>query len=157
MNQKQLREYLKIVAANGYGNKESESEWEPNPDGSTTIKHKKGNWSMNDNFFGGEPYGGREVVFFQEKPVWIMVYYGEVASKVEDVGNVYSLLQEALLNPDPKTPVRGPKVFEKNGMKYEAEWNGNILQFKGNERILQHNEEVYAAQFIGGLVDKRKE
>lgn len=38
---------------------------------------------MNDNFFGGEPYGGREVVFYEEKPVWMMVYYGWVAEGIE--------------------------------------------------------------------------
>ncbi len=35
-------------------------------------------WAFHDNYFGGEPYGGRSVAFHQGKPVWIAVYYGWV-------------------------------------------------------------------------------
>jgi hypothetical protein len=31
-------------------------------DGSHTIIFREGDWSMHDNFFGGEPYGGRQVI-----------------------------------------------------------------------------------------------
>lgn len=30
--------------------------------GSTTIRFEKGSYKYYDNYFGGEPYGGREVV-----------------------------------------------------------------------------------------------
>ncbi|MBI4009168.1 hypothetical protein HY357_02965 [Candidatus Roizmanbacteria bacterium] len=46
--------------------------------GSTTIWYKRGNWKMHDNFFGGEPYGGRSVIYYKNKPVHITVYYGNV-------------------------------------------------------------------------------
>lgn len=71
----ELRKFL--IAANkaGYvtGN---ERQWTKEKNRSTTIKFKLGKWSMDDNFFGGEPYGGRAVVFYNGKPFWIMVYYG---------------------------------------------------------------------------------
>ena len=47
-------------------------------DGSTSLIFEKGDWKYHDNYFGGEPYGGREVVFFKNKPVYIMVYYGQI-------------------------------------------------------------------------------
>ena len=51
-----------------------EKQWIKELDGSTTIPFKKGEWHSQDNFFGGEPYGGRIVVFYKNKPYWIMVY-----------------------------------------------------------------------------------
>jgi hypothetical protein len=47
-------------------------------DGSTTIEYRSGEFSFHDNFFGGEPYGGREVVSWKGHPVWMLVYYGRV-------------------------------------------------------------------------------
>ena len=45
-------------------------------DKSTTLIFEDGDWKYHDNYFGGEPYGGREVVLFQGNPVYIMTYYG---------------------------------------------------------------------------------
>ena len=47
-------------------------------DHSMTIELEQGPWKFHDNYFGGEPYGGREVVFFEGRPVWMAVYYGHV-------------------------------------------------------------------------------
>jgi hypothetical protein len=47
-------------------------------DHSTTITYEAEEWAFHDNYFGGEPYGGRWVAFHQGKPVWIAVYYGWV-------------------------------------------------------------------------------
>ena len=47
-------------------------------DGSTTIWHERGDWKLHDNFFGGEPYGGRTIIHYKYKPVHITVYYGFV-------------------------------------------------------------------------------
>jgi hypothetical protein len=152
-----LHQYLLEVAKAGYANKEAEREWVKNPDGSTTINHKNGAWSMHDNFFGGEPYGGREVIFHDGKPYWIMVYYGEVSKDIEKPAGIYSFLQDALALPDPEMPIRGPRQLEANGMKYEFEARGDIEKFEGVEKILKDGNEVYNASFIGGLVDQRGE
>ncbi len=52
-------------------------------DESTTIEFRKRSYVYQDNYFGGEPYGGREVVFLDGKPVWMMIYYGRVHSDAE--------------------------------------------------------------------------
>ncbi|TSC77766.1 MAG: hypothetical protein G01um101429_969 [Parcubacteria group bacterium Gr01-1014_29] len=82
MNKETLRKFLIEANKAGYaGGKERE--WIKESDGSTTIPFQKGEWRSHDNFFGGEPYGGRSVVFYQEKPVWIMVYYGCVTEGID--------------------------------------------------------------------------
>lgn len=44
-----------------------ESIKEKQADGSKTIKYENGPYRFHDNYFGGEPYGGREVVFLNDK------------------------------------------------------------------------------------------
>jgi hypothetical protein len=157
VNEQGLREYLLKAAKHGYADKASEREWTRQADGSTTIRHDDGQWSLDDNFFGGEPYGGREVVFFEGRPSWVMVYYGAVSPSVSDVKGVYSCLQDALANPDEAMPIRGPRAFEQGLMRYEAIWEGNLASFSGRERIFKGGEEIYAASFVGGMVDARGE
>ncbi|MFA6536909.1 MAG: DUF5680 domain-containing protein [Patescibacteria group bacterium] len=126
-------------------------------DNSTTLIFESGDWKYHDNYFGGEPYGGREVVFFQGRPVFMMVYYGFVDENVPDVNLVYGTLQGALtLIPEDK-PFRGPKFFTNNGFKYENEFSGDIENFSGTEIIKNSaGEVVYQARYSGGLVDQRK-
>ena len=159
MNEQDVTHYLLRAAKHGYADKASERErkWTKLPDCSTTIRHADGAWSMDDNFFGGEPYGGREVVFFEGKPVWMMVYYGAVASAVSDVRRVYSCLQDALAQPAEELPVRGPRDFEQGPLRYEASWDGTIRGFSGRERIFDGQDEIYAASFVGGIVDARSD
>lgn len=126
-------------------------------DKSTTLVFEDGDWKYHDNYFGGEPYGGREVVFFQGLPVYIMVYYGKVDEAVSDVKALYKILQGALsLIPEDK-PFRGPKEFSQDGLKYANVFEGEIDNFSGEETITSEDgNEIYKAKYAGGLVDVRK-
>jgi len=90
-NKKEFRKFLmetkkSTYAAGGVAQKEV------NEDKSTTLTFKSGDWKYHDNYFGGEPYGGREVVFFKGDPVYIMTYYGQVYDSVTEVNKVYDIL-----------------------------------------------------------------
>jgi hypothetical protein len=126
-------------------------------DKSTTLVFEEGDWKYHDNYFGGEPYGGREVVFFQGQPVYMMVYYGWVIEGVPDVQAVYKTLQGALtLIPEDK-PFRGPKKYNLDGVEYINIFEGEIDNFFGEEIIKSKDgNEIYKAKYIGGLVDQRK-
>lgn len=156
MKIKSLKDYLLTISKEGYATND-EKEWKKESDGSTTIANNHGSWNMNDNFYGGEPYGGREIVFFEGKPHWIMVYYGQVSKKVNDVGKIYAFLQKALANTDIDFPLRGPKELDEGDLKYENNWSGTISEFNGHEKILLNGDEVYSASYLGGLVDQRGE
>jgi hypothetical protein len=121
-------------------------------DGSTTIEFSDGVFTFHDNYFGGEPYGGREVVFFQGKAIWMMVYYGLVHATT-GTGEVYGVLMEALRNTTPEAPYRGPVLFEKEDWRYENILTGDVERFSGTEKIYRSGTRVYEASYIGGLVD----
>lgn len=156
MNTDTLREYLLKVAKEGYATND-EKAWKKEADGSTTIIHNDKQWSMHDNFFGGEPYGGREVISFEGKAVWIMVYYGKVMPEVNEIKKVYSFLQKALGQTDKDYPLRGPKLLEEENLRYENKWHGDLKEFSGEEKILEDGKDVYCAWYRGGLVDVRGE
>ena len=127
-------------------------------DKSTTLIFEDGDWKYHDNYFGGEPYGVREVVFFQGQPFYMMVYYGWVNESVVGFKDVYNVLQGALTQIPEGKPFRGPEKFEKDGLVYTNIFEGEVDNFFGEEVIKNENgEQIYKAKYIGGLVDKRKE
>lgn len=127
-----------------------------NEDKSTTLIFEDSDWKYHDNYFGGEPYGGREVVFFQGQPIYIMTYYGWVDEKAENVKEIYGVLQKALtLIPEDK-PYRGPGELLEENYSYSNSFQGDVDNFSGEEIIKLGNQEVYRAKYMGGLVDQRK-
>ena len=79
-----------------------------NDDQSKTLTFKLGDWEYNDNYFGGEPYGGREVVYYQNKIVYMMLYYGQVDKSISNIERIYSFLRDALKLIPLDNPYRGP-------------------------------------------------
>ncbi len=124
-------------------------------DHSTTIVYESGAWRFHDNFFGGEPYGGREVAFLDGRPIWMAVYYGRIDDPASDVDAVYAFLRRALLRAPDDFPVRGPDQFAENGFSYRNVRRGDIDHFSGEETIAQRDRPVYVATYSGGLVDRR--
>jgi hypothetical protein len=128
-----------------------------NADKSTTLVFERENWKYHDNYFGGEPYGGREVVFFKNHPVYMMVYYGQVNESVADINSVYGILMDALkLIPEDK-PYRGPKKYNHGDLSYKNSFTGEVDNFFGEESITENGKEIYKARYVGGFVDLRKE
>ena len=122
-------------------------------DYSTTIVLEQGEWRFHDNYFGGEPYGGREVVFFRGQPVWMAVYYGHVQDA--GVDSVYAFLQRALRDAPVDFPVRGPAALAEGRFSYQNVYEGGVASFSGQETIQKDGRLVYTAHYAGGLVDRR--
>lgn len=120
-------------------------------DGSRTIEYSEGEYRMHDNFFGGEPYGGRLVVFYKEKPLFLEVYYGQTTQPAD---RVYDFLREALQHPDEYNPFRGPAEYKKGSLTYKSTTDGDVTNHTVKEYIYDGDEEVYWAVVIGGLVDQ---
>lgn len=153
MNRQTLKEYLQVVSSEGY----AVTNGVTNDDGSKMISNEKGLWSMKDTYYGGEPYGGNEIIFYEGKPVWMMIYYGLVSPETTNVDEIYDLLKKSLAKGDPDFPLRGPRLFIGQGMQYTNHWDGDIEKFEGKERILVNGREIYSATYMGGWVNKRDE
>ncbi len=154
MDTDSLRKFLIESNKAGYFSGE-EKKWIKEPNNSTTIPYVRGPWRAHDNFFGGEPYGGRLVIFYENKPVWIMVYYGYIA-KEEDTNPIYSVLRNALMKMPDDIPLRGPSEYKEGNLIYTNRSEGNLEQFSGEESINRDNKKLYKSNYRGGLVDQRQ-
>lgn len=153
MNNQELSQFLYDSNQAGYGTGE-QKQWIKESDGSTSIPYQKGDWKSHDNFFGGEPYGGRIIVSYKNKPTWMMVYYGFVVEGIKP-DLVYGILRKALLKMPKEAPFRGPKKFEDDDLLYLNNWLGNVENYSGEEQILQGKKVIYKANYMGGLVDQQ--
>lgn len=142
---KDLVKFLIKAKRNGYagGNEAKES------DGSCSTRFEEGDFKFHDNWFGAEPFGGREVVLYKKKPYWMMVYYG-----VEITGKNLAIptLRKALSEMPEDFPARGPKSLQNGEYQYENKWEGDIEKFSGEEKITKSGQMVYNAKYIGGLL-----
>ncbi|MBI4138448.1 MAG: hypothetical protein HY482_02585 [Candidatus Wildermuthbacteria bacterium] len=152
MDTEALREFLIESNKQGYAaGKEITTE----PDGSHAIFFAKGDWKSHDNFFGGEPYGGRIAVSYKGKSVWIMVYYGRVIEN-ENPNAIYAVLRNALMRMPEEHPFRGPEKYAKGNLAYTNSWTGVLEKFSGEEQITRDGKVIYEARYMGGLVDQRE-
>ena len=90
----------------------------PRP-GLKTIVINKGDWTYVDQYVGGEPFQGLEIVWFKKLPVWSMSYRGFWNPK--NYKEMLSFVKKALQSPPKSAPWRGPKAFsakEMPGWKY---------------------------------------
>jgi len=154
MLEQTLNEFIVAASTLGYaaGN---QKQWKKEADESTSIFFESGPWNYHDNFFGGEPYGGRSVIFYDSKPVWMMVYYGLVVDSTK-TNEIYRFLRNALKHIPPEYPFRGPRTYTEYDYIYTNTWTGNLENFSGEEKISYHEREIYFAKYLGGLVDQQK-
>jgi hypothetical protein len=152
MDKEKLSKFIYDTNAAGYASGDSFN-WEKQEDGSTKIVHEDGDWRSVDIFYGGEPYGGNEVVFHGGKAEWMMVYWGEVEKGVNSK-EVYKVLQEALREMPEDAPFRGPREHTMGEWQYKNSWEGKVDKFKGEETIHNGERQVYWAGYMGGLVDQ---
>jgi hypothetical protein len=145
-----LTQFLIASKNKGYATNEPPTQ---EADHSFSNRHSDGEWSFHDNWFGGEPFGGREVVFKNNKPYWMMVYYGSDSMKAE---KTIDTLRKALRELPEELPARGPKELVDDDYRYTNTWEGTIDQFKGHEEISYKGERVYFADYSGGLVDQKE-
>jgi len=156
IDKKRLCKFLVEAKKSTYAAGETAKEIVEN-DKSTTLVFENGNLKYHDNYFGGEPFGGREVVFLQNQSIYIMTYYGLVDKSVSDFKPVYKVLQKALSLIPENYPFRGPKEYVDDELIYKNNYTGEIDNFFGEETISRAGKEIYKARYIGGFVDIRKE
>lgn len=151
MDLKKLKEFILEASQNTYASENPDIKVRQD-DNSTTIVYEYGDWKYHDNYFGGEPFGGREVVFLKEKPVWMMVYYGSVIVDEIIPDELYKVLTEALRSSTIDMPYRGPKELVNGDFRYENNLEGDVKRFSGEERIYRNNVVLYIAKYIGGVL-----
>lgn len=122
------------------------------PDGSKEFTFADGDYFYRDRYFGSNPFSGQEVVFFKDKVVWAMNYYGSILDRTLNEKEVYEFLKKALLNVLENEPYRGPREFSSGDLRYSVNIETRDNVFIGHEAIYLENKKVYELFFHGGYV-----
>ncbi len=120
------------------------------------LEFKKGGFELRDSYCGFFRAPGQTIVRFKEKPVWNMAYDGgmieEFHADADFSKQTFKFLQKALMKIDALRPFRGPENFKEGEYEYTMEVNGDIRNFRGQEKITFQGKVVFVQNFIGGLV-----
>ena len=154
-------EFLVEAKQHGYGSPDADVS--ETPGGGRQIVYQSGDWRYTDNFIGGLPFVGSETVSVRtnlngnaEKdytPVWGMSYVGKALDngiKDDELGDI---LGKILADPDPELPVRGPKVWQEDRLRYGYAADGGLDGFTLKEHLMKEGRIVYIATFIGSIAN----
>jgi len=123
--------------------------------GSKQLEYKEGGWFYRDAYYTGNGiFMGTEIIYFKNKAVWGMSYYGNFKKMTEK--EIDLILRTALLK-NWKTARTWKQVKWKKG-KYEyvctSNPKGSIGDMGGTERIFKNKKEAYEFFYVGGLFVK---
>jgi hypothetical protein len=158
-----LRDFVVEGKKHGYASGKEASSRADMP-GFKRFEFRRGIWKYVDEYTGMYAFFGTETVSFNEVPVWGMSYGGGVSQEL--LGNeefseeIYLFLLENLAEVSRECPFRGPGLFRNQDFIYHNVTQGDIVRFKGQERIISRrhfklHEEVHQVQYQGGLIVPR--
>ncbi len=111
MDDRKLMEFVVYAKLNSYANENVK--YSLTSYNTKRIEISKEAFLFVDEYVGENPFSGVETVFYKNKPVWQMHYYGWVKGEDKDV--IYTFLKAALRNVDKDRPIRGKSGFNRDG------------------------------------------
>jgi len=122
--------------------------------GSHDLKFEEGSFSYLDSYFGGSDFIGQEVVYYEDKPVWAMNYYGQILEPdLITAAEAGKMIKESL-----------SKMYAEEGrflggfehaagnLHYTDTSQGEVSSFTGKEWIDREDVKVYELDYHGGLI-----
>jgi len=121
--------------------------------GSHDLRFTDGKWSYLDSYFGGTDFIGEEVVYFEDKPVWAMNYYGYILrNDLLTASQAGQMIKTSLLRMYKEGRFLGGFEHAENDLTYVDTSEGNTDHFHGQEYIRRGQEVAYELVYHGGLV-----
>jgi hypothetical protein len=156
----QLNKFLAKAALAAYAG--GGPEVDPEEPGFKELEYKEDDWRYLDSYCGFFQSWGREVVWYKNMPIWNQLYGGGMGEKCRTDGEfehkTFDFLKKALSAGEKQKTFqpRGPRSFKNDDWSYVCNWKGDIAKFSGHEEIFYKNEVVFTHNFIGGLVESKK-
>lgn len=118
---------------------------------SNQLEFKDGDWFYRDVYNNGNGiFVGLETVYFKEKVVWSMSYYGNYKKLTED--EIDKVLRKALIEKKGTARLWNDIGFQSDNYKYTCEGYGSIDELGGTEKIFKGDKEVYFFYYAGGVI-----
>ena len=115
-------------------------------------------WFYSDHYTGHFAAPGQEIVEWRVIPVWAMSYDGGMILKHwgnrDLADSTFQFLKEALRHSPAEHPYRGPLSYQSKDFSwvYENSWTGDVVRFKGEERIIHNGLVVFHQNYMGGMI-----
>ena len=120
---------------------------------SNDLQFHEGSFSYLDSYFGGTDFLGQEVVYYEEKPVWALNYYGRILKPALIDGQTAGrIIMESLDKLYQQGRFLGGFENETSLGTYSDTNEGDVSSFKGVEWISVQEQKVYELVYHGGLV-----
>jgi|GEM_PF-145502 len=120
--------------------------------GSGEFEYQRGDWSYHDVYFTGtDKIVGQEIVYHNQKPIWIMQYFGDQL----DQKTVFFLKQALLAGVDKCRFGEGYQLKKKE-LSYQDVGEGTLDRFKGQEEMQISGKTIYKLNYQGGSIIKNE-
>jgi hypothetical protein len=121
--------------------------------GSHDLRFSDGKWSYHDSYFGGADFIGEEVIYFAEKPVWAMNYYGRILREdLLTAAQAGQMIKASLSRMYQEDRFLGGFEHIENDLTYVDASEGNTEHFHGREIIRRGQELAYELLYHGGMI-----
>jgi hypothetical protein len=117
------------------------------------LQFRDGAFAYLDSYFGGADFIGQEVVYYADRPVWAMNYYGRILEPARIAPAEAGQAIQASLS----EMYRGGRFL--GGFEHDTPWGtyhdanlGDVTSFTGQEWIIRDGVRVYELVYHGGLI-----
>lgn len=121
-------------------------------DGSTQLEYHESDWLYRDVYYTGRnTFYGMETIFYKNKPVFGMSYYGNWGSMTEK--DIDDILRGALVS-NTRTRLYEKVDWQKDNFDYtcDPDFTDNISEIGGTEKILKNGDQVYIFYYAGSIL-----
>ena len=122
-------------------------------DGSSQLEYREGDWFYRDVYYTGpKAFMGLEAVYYQNKVVWSMSYFGNFKGMTEE--ELDKILRKALIENWETTRIWKKVKWEKDEYKYicQPDFEGSIDELAGLETIFRQGKEIYRFFYAGSIL-----
>ncbi|MBN1231301.1 MAG: hypothetical protein JXA19_05525 [Anaerolineales bacterium] len=117
------------------------------------LDFRDGSFSYMDSYFGGQDFIGQEVVYYDNKAIWAMNYYGYILDPDKITGaEAGKMIKESLSALYLEGRYLGGYEHKSGEMKYVDTNEGDFSNFTGKEWIEIDGKIVYELVYHGGLI-----
>lgn len=151
MNKKRLLSFLTEARANTYTG--GKGKVKPAFPGSYQLEYREKDWLYRDVYnMGNSIFMGLETVYFDNKPIWSMSYYGNFQKMTER--QIDEILRGALIENKDKTRLWYKVEWTRDDYRYFClpDGRGSIDEISGSEEIYKGKEKVYFFFYAGGFI-----
>ena len=121
--------------------------------GSHDLEFHDGSFSYLDSYFGGTDFIGGEVVYYENKPIWAMNYYGKITkSDMITAAETGKIIKESLSLMYQEGRFLGGFEHSSDDSVYTDMSEGGIESFSGKEWIARNGVIVYELVYHGGMI-----